>query len=216
MTQYSETNNTSQDKSFADRLNKALVEYTSNINSGGIHEAFSIILKFFEIERSVILDMVNSDKLSSSSSLESDDSDESLFDLCALYDILGTVHHLKCNFNMAVDSYQTAIKLNKNNLDPNLKLAAIYLELGELENARKIYDMLCESQMGLNLAWSLIHRSSLWITKNEKGDFIENAINLANSDIDKALELTGKYFCLVYIFHINICDERWHVLFLNI
>ena len=116
--------------------------------------------------------------------------------LSTIFELGGTEKYLKCNLEGAINDLKQAVQLNDHNLDAHLKLASIYLELGELSNAAKCYEEIinnieiAESQTkDIDLAWVLIHRSSLWVTRNDEGTYDSNAIEKAIKDVDKSLEL---------------------------
>jgi tetratricopeptide (TPR) repeat protein len=111
--------------------------------------------------------------------------------LSRLYDLFGSSFHLRCNFHRAIPSLEKALSLDSGNFEAALKLASIDLELGELEKSEKRLTDLCSTQSSENLAWCLVHRASLWSTRDKSGGYRSDAISLALSDIDKALHLTG-------------------------
>jgi len=111
--------------------------------------------------------------------------------LSKLYDLFGSSLYLRCNFADAVDALEMSLKFDDANFEAALKLASISLELGELLNAESRLNFLCDTQLGDNLAWCLVHRASLWSSRNESGEYRSNAISLALGDLEQALKLTG-------------------------
>ena len=141
--------------------------------------------------------------------------------LSTVLELCGTEKYLKCNLDEAINDFKQALQSNEHNFEAHLKLASIYLELGELSNAEKCYeDILSKLETtdsltkNIDCAWVLVHRSSLWVTRNDEGVFLVDAIEKAISDIDRSLELleayvddypeakAGKLICLLKSVHI--------------
>lgn len=136
-------------------------------------------------------------------------------------ELSGTEKYLKCNLDGAINDFNQAVQLNEHNFEAQLKLASIYLELGELDNAAKTYEEIItkletseSTTKDIEFAWVLVHRSSLWVTKNDEGALNPDAIEKSIKDIDNALELlepfvneypeakAGKLICLLKSIHI--------------
>ena len=120
--------------------------------------------------------------------------------ISTVLELCGTEKYLKCNLDEAINDFQLALKSNEHNFEAHLKLASIYVELGELSNAEKCYeDILSKVETtdslikNIDCAWVLVHRSSLWVARNEEGVFLADAIEKAICDIDRSLELLEPY-----------------------
>lgn len=112
-----------------------------------------------------------------------------------MYELRGTEHHLKCNLDMAIAVYKKALEINPSSIDTKLKLASVYLDLGERAEAEKIYTELSpasESAEGkITLSWVFVHSSSLWLTRDQSFKYPPNAVENALVAVDAALDLTA-------------------------
>ncbi len=105
--------------------------------------------------------------------------------LSSFFDVLGTFYHLSCNFKEAVESYKKSIALNGDNIESAIKLAQVYIELGENDTAENIFDSLCTTQKEVNLAWSLTHQASLFISRNKDGSYREGGVTKATEAVER-------------------------------
>jgi tetratricopeptide (TPR) repeat protein len=78
-----------------------------------------------------------------------------------------------------------------------LRLASAYIELGEKDKAEDLYeavrlstDVTAPANLAGLFPWVLIHRVTLHITRDELGNFPADGVDLAISDLEKALEIT--------------------------
>ena len=106
-------------------------------------------------------------------------------ELSAYFDILGTFYHLSCNFKEAVNTYKASVALDGENIESAIKLAQIYIELGDVDGAEQIFDTLSRTQEGVNLAWSLTHQASLFISRKKDGGYREEGVTKASAAVDK-------------------------------
>lgn len=169
---------------FAEQLPTKLQEIWLDVISDRFEGAFAALSSFCLSEKVAITQHCG----------PSDGAEQRLTrDLSALFDLKGTEFQLRGDWMGAEQSYRNAIALDGNNPEPALKLGSIYAESGHRMQAQQIYDVLCSSQTGIGLAWSLVHRASLWVSKDASGAFEADGVGLALADIEKVLEITGLF-----------------------
>lgn len=159
------------------KLRAVLALVCMDIASESFSSAFSVL--------STVSEFAEVDRKSASPELKKQ--------LILLHELLGTGQHLKCNLNAAIESYETTLGMDPTNLGTSLKLASVYLDLGEKTKAEEIYTKLIkekESKSELEQAWVLIHSSSLWLTRDQMFAYPPNAVENAITAIDAALELS--------------------------
>lgn len=116
-------------------------------------------------------------------------------------ELIGSEHHLKCQLNDAISAFRAALHFMPLNIDARLKLASSLLEDGDTAGATALYDELLHFLESANVGtdneyvsvlkvWTLLHRASIFVTRDTKGAFPENAISLALGDIDAVLAAT--------------------------
>ena len=142
------------------------------MHNSNISESFQTLQKFHEENLAEIKE--NSVATSSMAS-----------ELSSFLDILGAFYHLSCNFQEAVKTYKLSVALNEGNFEPAIKLAQVYIELGENEAAETIFNTLAINQKGVNLAWTLTHQASLFISRNKDGSYREEGLNQATAAVEK-------------------------------
>ena len=111
----------------------------------------------------------------------------------------GIEHLLRRNNSAALATARKATELAPDNIDAALVLATIHLELIEHDQAEAIYtQLLSTADVGsaaaaaATTAWILVHRASLWVTRDTSGGFRPDAVSKAMKDIDSAMSITGR------------------------
>lgn len=138
--------------------------------------------------------------------------------IALLEDLLGAEMHLKCSLVKAVQHYQTSLKVltatdlgagagaapplseEANNvvIETSLKLASVYVELGENVKAAEIYNSVlllakpaADGSPHMEKAWILIHQVILHVSRDDAGNFNPEGLKLAIADLEEVLKLTG-------------------------
>jgi tetratricopeptide (TPR) repeat protein len=121
--------------------------------------------------------------------------DDSTAPYALMYELRGTEHHLKCNLDLAIAAYQKALEIDPISVDTKLKLASVFLDLGERDKAEKIYTELSPTndtmEGNIALSWVFVHSSSLWLTRDATFKYPPQAVQNALVAVDAALSLTA-------------------------
>mmetsp|Transcript_105551 Transcript_105551/g.207034 ORF Transcript_105551/g.207034 Transcript_105551/m.207034 type:complete len:702 (+) Transcript_105551:86-2191(+) len=114
------------------------------------------------------------------------------------FEMIGFDKHLRCDLTGAIEAYQRSLQYYPNNVDAQLKLANVYLEVPDLAATNAQFDAILASFSALDesdsvvavmKAWTLLHRVSIFVTRNESGEYSKTAIADSQRDVDAALAL---------------------------
>eukprot|EP01032_Pedospumella_encystans_P023045 gene23045-26099_t len=118
------------------------------------------------------------------------------------YELIGFEKQLRCDLAGAVDAFTTSLRFYPQNYDARLKLANVYHEQPSMELCEEVFSELLAHFDRLDLsvndkdvvdilkAWTLLHRISIFVSRNDKNEFSKTAIADSERDVQEALNLT--------------------------
>jgi hypothetical protein len=65
-----------------------------------------------------------------------------------LYELRGTESHLKCNLDLAIAAYEQVLIIDPSSIDTKLKLASVFLDLGERAKVGYMWCIVCMRCIG--------------------------------------------------------------------
>jgi tetratricopeptide (TPR) repeat protein len=65
-----------------------------------------------------------------------------------VYNMLGVIDHIEGKFDIAIDMFKKALKINSGYTEAIINLAVLYNDLGHYEDAKKLYTKLSQSHKG--------------------------------------------------------------------
>lgn len=112
-----------------------------------------------------------------------------------ILNLLGVIYHHQGKFNNAIDSFKQAIAINPDYLEASLNLAVLYNDLGQYQEARKLYNRLGKKTAGQRSSIDPILKGRMANQHAEMGDTYRRLgyFKEAVEEYEKALGLAPEF-----------------------